>query len=204
MAVTFQLYNDGACIRIEQHLPNNVLKVLMLAKDQVRTIDIIKGNIVRIDIGEGPLKNIFLNQQDVTLPATADAEELRAAINGMMNSEVHDLTLAKETTQQSVLEQIQTVAGILQTIKDKETDFSQIEPSRVDESNPNMVFRGWHKGFGVPDVNEWAIERVTRVNDEEIHEWAFGHKKQIYKWTDRTTLQFAPWDHDLPIQAPLP
>jgi hypothetical protein len=202
--MSFQLYNDGACIRIEQTLANNELKVLMLAKDQVKTIDVIKGNIIRIDIGEGPLKNIFINKDDVTFPNAIDAEELRTMINAMMNSEVHDLTLAKEVTQQSVLTQIQTIAGLLGAIKDKETDFSQSDPSRTDESNPNMVYRGWHKAFGDPDALEWAIERITRANDEEIHEWAFGHKKQIYKWSDRATANYAPWDHDLPVPAPLP
>jgi hypothetical protein len=202
--MSFQLYNDGACIRIEQTLPNNVLKVLMLAKDQVRTIDIIKGSIIRIDIGEGPLKNIFINHQDVTFPIALDAEELRTMINGMMNSDIHDSSDAKEVTQLSVLTKLGDIATLLATIKDKETDFSQFEPTRVDESNPNMVYRGWHKAFGVPDENEWAIERITRVNDEEIHEWAFGTKKQIYKWNDRATHPYAPWDHDLPIPAPLP
>jgi hypothetical protein len=202
--MSFQLYNDGASIRIEQTLASGEIKVLALAKDQIKTIDVIKGNIIRIDIGEGPLKNIFLKQSDVTFPASVDAEELRTLINAMMNSEVHDLTLAKEATQQTVLTQIQTIAGYLATIKDKETDFSQFEPSRTDESNPNLVYRGWHKAFGDPDALEWAIERITRVNDEEIHEWAFGHKKQIYKWNDRTTVNYAPWDHDLPVPAPLP
>jgi hypothetical protein len=202
--MSFQLYNDGACIRIEQTLANNELKVLMLAKDQVKTIDVIKGNIIRIDIGEGPLKNIFINKDDVTFPNAIDAEELRTMINAMMNSEVHDLTLAKEATQQTVLTQIQTIAGYLATIKDKETDFSQSDPSRTDESNPNMVYRGWHSGFGFVDVAEWAIERVRRIDDEEICEWAFGYKKQIYVWNDRATLLYQPWNHDLPVPAPLP
>ena len=53
----FQLFNDGAVIRIE-----NGTKTLLVTKEQVKTIDTIQNNIVRIDIGEGPLKNIFINK----------------------------------------------------------------------------------------------------------------------------------------------
>jgi hypothetical protein len=202
--MSFQLYNDGACIRIEQTLANNEVNVLMLAKDQVRTIDIIKGNVIRIDIGEGPLKNIFIKHSDVTFPVSVDAQELRTMINGMMNSEVHDLSLAKEATQQGILTQLQAIVAVIATIKDRELDFSLSTPSRIDESNPNMVYRGWHARFGMVDSAEWAIERVTRVNDVEIHEWAFGHKKQIYVWNNRESINYLPYDHELPVEGPLP
>lgn len=195
----FKLINDGASIRIE-----NGSKILFVTKDQVKTIDTIQNNIVRIDIGEGPLKNIFINYQDVETPVVASANELRDLINQMLLSGNYDGSDAKEATQLTILNQIQTISGILATIKDRETDLLQTEPSRVDESNPNMIYRGWHAAFGVPDVNEWAIERITMVNDEEIHEWAFGTKRQIYAWNNRAGLQYQPWTHELPIPAPLP
>ena len=193
----FKLINDGASIRIE-----NGAKILFVTKDQVKTIDTIQNNIVRIDIGEGPLKNIFINYQDVEQPVVASANELRDLINQMLLTENYAGGDAKEVTQLSILNQIQSIATSLATIKDKEIDFSQFEPTRVDESNPNLVYRGWHARFGEPDVAEWAIERITRVNDEEIHEWAFGHKKQIYIWNDRLSLSYLPWDHDLAVPLP--
>jgi hypothetical protein len=205
MAVTFQVYSEGATIRIEQSGDNGeILRSLVIAKDQVKTVDIIKDFIVRIDIGEGPLKNIFVDYRLVTYPVADSVVDLKTMIANMLTSEINDGDAPSELTQQNILYKVQDIAQMLTTIKDKETDFSQFEPSRVDESNPNMVYRGWHKDFGVPDAAEWAIERITRVNDEEIHEWAFGHKKQIYKWTERATQQYAPWDHDLPVPAPLP
>ena len=69
MAVTFQVYSEGGCIRIEQFGDNNEsIRSLVIAKDQVKTIDIIKDFIIRIDIGEGPLKNIFVDYRAVTYP----------------------------------------------------------------------------------------------------------------------------------------
>lgn len=197
--MAFQLINDGAVIRIE-----NGLKILLVAKDQVRTIDTIRDNIVRIDIGEGPLKNIFINYQDVQSPAVGSASELRDLIKQWMLSDAYDGGDAKEVTQMSILTKLGDIATILASIKERETDITQLVPSRVDESNPYTIYNGWHAKFGIPDQHEWAIERITKVGDEIIHEWAFGHKKQIYKWIDRETLNYAPYDHELPVPAPLP
>jgi hypothetical protein len=194
-----QITNDGAVIRIEKDG-----KILLVAKDQVKTIDTVHDNVVRIDIGEGPLKNVFLNYLEISEPATSSADELRDAIKSMMMSDQYDGGDAKETTQISILTRLGDIATILATIKERETDITQLEPSRVDESNPYTIYNGWHARFGVPDQNEWAIERITRVGDEIIHEWAFGHKKQIYQWIQRETLNYAPYDHELPVPAPLP
>jgi hypothetical protein len=196
--MSFQLFNDGACIRIEQ-IVNGQTKTLMVAKDQVKTIDIIKDNIIRIDIGEGPLKNIFINFQDVTLPVAPDAVALRTAINEMMKSDIYEGGDARENTQLSVLTKLGDIATILASIKERETDISQLEPSRIDESNPNMVYRGWHSQYGFVDIEEWAIERVRRVDDEVISEWAAGSKNQVNSWLNRADLQYYPYNHELPM-----
>lgn len=197
--MAFQLINDGAVIRIE-----NGSKILLVSKEQVRTIDTIKDNVVRIDIGEGPLKNIFVNYQDVQSPVVGSANELRDLIKQWMLSDNYDGGDAKETTQLSILNQLLSMTQVLQAIKTQEVDPTKSEPSRIDESNPYMVYRGWHKAFGVPDAPEWAIERIRREGDEYIHEWAFATKKQMYTWTDRLQHQYFPYDHDLPVQAPMP
>lgn len=195
----FQLFNDGAVVRIE-----NGSKILLLSKEQVRTIDTIKDNIVRIDIGEGPLRNIFVNYQDVQSPVVGSANELRDLIKQWMLSDNYDGSDAKEATQVSILTQLLSMTQVLQAIKAQEVDIAKSEPSRMDESNPYIIYRGWHKAFGVPDAPEWAIERIRREGDEFIHEWAFATKKQNFTWTDRLQHPYFPYDHDLPVQAPLP
>lgn len=191
-----QISNDGAVIRIEKNG-----KILLVAKDQVKTIDIVHTNIVRIDIGEGPLKNIFLNYQEVGSPVVASASELRDTINAMMLTDVYLGGDAKEVTQVSILNQVSQLTNVLVAMNLRQLDPTKAEPSRIDESNPNMIYRGWHARFGVPDEHEWAIERVKQVNDEIISEWAFGTKKLIYQWSQRETLNYVPYDHDLPVEA---
>jgi len=194
-----QISNDGAVIRIEKNG-----KILLVAKDQVKTIDIVHQNIVRIDIGEGPLKNIFLNYQEVASPVVASANELRDTIKAMMLTDAYLGGDAKEVTQVSILNQLGQLTNVLIQMNLRELDATKAEPSRTDESNPNMIYRGWHARFGVPEEHEWAIERVRQVNDEIIHEWAFGTKKLIYQWSQRETFNYVPYDHDLPVESPLP
>jgi hypothetical protein len=197
--MAFQIINDGACIRIE-----NGLKTLLVAKDQVKTIDTVQTNIVRIDIGEGPLKNIFINYQDVESPVVASSTELRDLIKQMMLSDNYNGGDATEQGQVNILSKLSDISLLIQAIKQKEVDLTQTEPSRIDESNPYMIYKGWHKLFGDEQANEWAIQRVRRENDQIIYEWAFGTQRQIYKWWDRADHVYAPYDHDLPMELPVP
>lgn len=194
-----QIINDGAVIRIEKGG-----KILLVAKDQVKTIDTVHQNIVRIDIGEGPLKNIFLNYQDVGTPAVGSANELRDVIKAMMLTDAYLGGDAKEVTQVAILNQVSQLTNVLVAMNLRDLDLTKEEPSRVDESNPNTVYRGWHARFGVPEQSEWAIERVRQVNDEIISEWAYGTKKAIYPWSQRETFNYVPYDHNLPVESPLP
>ena len=97
--MAFQIFNDGACIRIE-----NGTKTLLVTKEQVKTIDTVQNNIVRIDIGEGALKNIFINYQDVTSPVVNSGNELREVINSMLLSDQYDGGDATESTQLTILQ----------------------------------------------------------------------------------------------------
>lgn len=182
-----QLFNDGAVIRVEKNG-----KTLLVAKDQVKTIDIVHGTIVRIDIGEGALRNIFLNYQEVTTPSVGSANELRDAVKEMMLSDDYDGGDAKEATQVSILNQLAGIASILQGIREGEEDFSKSDPTLTDESNPNTVYKGWHGFNGSTSNYEWAILRIRKVDDLIIYEWADGVKAKTQKWDDRESLGYAP------------
>jgi hypothetical protein len=195
----FQIFNDGACIRIE-----NGTKTLLVTKEQVKTIDTIQNNVVRIDIGEGPLKNIFIDYQQVEVPVVASANALRDIIKGMLLSDQYAGGDATEVGQVNILNKLTEISATLQTIKLSEVDLSKMEPSVIDESNPNMIYRGWHKGAGNPSGNEWAIQRIRRENDVNYYEWAWGAQNQIHVWNDRTQQYFLPFDYTGVVGLPLP
>ena len=83
-----QVINDNSCIRII----NDGVHLLVI-KTKIRAIDTVKNELVRIDIGEGALRHIYINYADVTLPAgLADAAALRDSIKNMVDPPAIDLT----------------------------------------------------------------------------------------------------------------
>jgi hypothetical protein len=79
--MTVQILNYGACIRL---VTDN--SVLMLAKSQIVNIEVIRDDTVKINIGEGPLKEILIKLVEVTQPAgLLDVAALRDAITHMLD-----------------------------------------------------------------------------------------------------------------------
>jgi hypothetical protein len=81
-----QIINDNSCIRII-----NGDTPLIINKSQVKTIDVVKNQTIRIDIGAGALRNIYIKYADVTLPAgLPDVDSLRDAIKAMLDTAQND------------------------------------------------------------------------------------------------------------------
>src|SRR5688500_8265241 len=93
-----------------------------LMKSQIIEISVIKNNIVKIDIGQGALHNIFIPYAEVTFPVTANPAALRDAISALLNP-VADAGgggtdgLATEAKQDSELAKLDTLKGSIDTLK---------------------------------------------------------------------------------------
>lgn len=185
-----QIFNSGASIRIEKGS-----KVLLLSKEQVKTIDTVQNNILRIDIGEGPLNNIFIDYNDVLTPTVNSANELRDSINSMLLSDNYNGGDATEQTQLAILTEIQTLttASTAHFEKLAKPDFTRLEPIFVDESNPNMIFKGWSKTYSDEGIAAWAIQRIQKVQDVLVYEWANGNQNFTHVWNDRTSLSYGAY-----------
>ena len=184
----FQIFNDGAVIRIE-----NGAKILMVSKEQIRTIDIIKSDIVRIDIGEGPLKNIYLNYREVTFPTVNSAGQLRDHIKSLMISDINDGDYPSEETLQEIAGRLGDLALQLKEIKQQGEDITKVEPVFVDESYPNVIYKGWSKSLADATMPIWAIQKISRINDIVTHEWADGNQFYDNTWDNRLQLAYAPY-----------
>ena len=80
-----RIINDGSCISILIDT-NSIL----LNKSQIRMVEVVKNDTVRIDVGGGALKHIHIKYADVTEPlAIRDVNMLRDAIKAML-----DITVA--------------------------------------------------------------------------------------------------------------
>jgi len=58
--------------------------VLLLNKPQISIVEVIKGDTVRIEMGSGATKNLFIKATDVVVPVVANANDLRDAIEAML------------------------------------------------------------------------------------------------------------------------
>lgn len=120
MATT--ITNNGASIKID-----NGVTIRNLMKNQIIEVSVIKTNTIKIDKGEGALNNVFINYADVTAPVTANAGELRDAINDMMANSVNsngaggateakqDIQIAKQDIQTTKLTSLDTTTSSIST-----------------------------------------------------------------------------------------
>ena len=105
--MAIQIFNDGASIRIV-----NTASVLLINKSHIKTIDTVRDNTIRLDIGSGALRNVFIKFQEVTVPAALpDVYALRDAINAMLQTT--GTGLATEAKQDI---QIELLSGILSAL----------------------------------------------------------------------------------------
>jgi hypothetical protein len=181
------IYDSGACIKIV--LNGNSFYI---NKAQIKTIDIIRNDSIRIDIGEGALKNVYVKLADVQYPQDmANAAAIRDYIVGLMvqNALVKDPIFAEFFTK--LIEQIKSVFSYTQS--------GGRIPLREDESQPYIIY----KGYAAPNANTtdavWAIQKITRINDEIIYEWADGNDFYDNVWDNRFVVQYFPSGFIVPV-----
>ncbi|HRI22594.1 MAG TPA: hypothetical protein PLA68_16655 [Panacibacter sp.] len=188
--MAIEIINDGASLRIV-----NKGSAILVNKLQIKTIETIRNDVVRLDIGEGALKNIYIRFADVTTPAgLVDAGQLRDAINAMLLSNVAGgATEIKQDTEINILN------GILGALTDMKVILNNggggggiKQPIRIDESTPNVVYNGFAVTGSLTVDAVWAIQRVTREKDIIIYEWADGNELYDNVWDDRYNLAYAP------------
>lgn len=186
-----QVYND---------VSSNVIQIirdsskLIVHKCQIRTIDTLQGDTVRIDIGEGALHHVYVKYSEVTEPATADVNALRDAIKAMLMQEVTikgggagggDASASYQLEQLEVMNDMVTLLNGIKNIS------LWSSPSRIDESVPNIVYYGYADPGVKPEARMWAIRRVVREGDLFSYEWANGEQSFINSWDSRYSLTYA-------------
>ncbi len=192
-----EIFNDGASLRIVSG-GNTIL----VSKIQIKTIETIRNDVVRLDIGEGALKNIYIKLAEVVTPAgLGDAGQLRDAINTMLLSNVAGgATEIKQDTQTGILNGILAALNDLKIIMNAGGGGNGIkQPIRIDESTPNIVYNGFAVIGAATNAAVWAIQRVTRNADIIVYEWADGDELFDNIWDNRYGLLYASADAVLPV-----
>ena len=187
--MAIQIFNDGASIRIV-----NAASVLLINKSHIKTIDTVRDNTIRLDIGSGALKNVFIKFQEVTIPAALpDVYALRDAINTMLQTTGSGLaTEAKQDIQ------IELLSGILSALTEIKIAISNLKCGcsgqmiRIDESNPLVTYVGYANMGSLTGDAVWQIQRTRRfvTNDIVVVEWADGNQLFDNIWDQRLELNY--------------
>ena len=183
------IYNDGACIRI---LVNK--NTFEINKCQIKTIDTMRNDVVRLDIGEGALKNIYIRLADITFPQVfTNVEELRDYIKSLMTLD----GFSTESKQDITILELQQIKLVLQNIKlafqeNTGASVSAKLPLREDESQPNIVYKGYAAAKVETTEAKWAIQKISRIDNQIIYEWADGDENFDNVWENRLTLLYFP------------
>jgi hypothetical protein len=174
MTPSTQIINDGASLKIiSAGASRNILK------QQIRELSIVNDTLLKIDIGQGPLNNIFLEYGEVSDPATPNPDALLEAVNAMLVSSASGN--ATEANQQREISELQNI----------KTNQLFTEPQLCDESNPRVIYRGFAVPGSATDVAVWAVQKILNNGGVITYQWAAGNKNFDKKWTERKTLIYS-------------
>ncbi len=164
----------------------------LILKSQIRDVNVLRDTIIKIDIGQGALNNVYVDQVDVTNPASASVDDLRDQIIAMLNGNSAGLaTEVKQDNEIATIQDLKTQVADLQTKVGSVDSKLFFEPVIVDESNANVIY----KGYAVPGAKTsdpvWAIERITSQKGVMSYKWAAGTKSFDKVWDNRAALIYS-------------
>lgn len=176
------IQENGACIRIViDGKPRNIQKTA------IKEIDVIKNTIVKLDIGEGALHNVFINHPEVVEPVTSDAAALREALIAMLPTIASGAGSATEAKQDQEIALLNTMTGFLASIEDKTLE----EPLLTDHSGAGIIYKGFAIPGSLPTEAKWAIQRIRHEADVDVITWSGGVKTLNKIWDDRESLIYS-------------
>ena len=177
-AVATQIINNGASLKIiSADGTRNILK------QEIVEISIIKDTLIKIDIGQGALNNVFINYPDVSSPQTQSPDALADAINAMLQSSLNlPPGIATEANQQSEISKLDSIriSMLLQA------------PQISDETNPKTIYKGFAMPGALTSAAVWAIQKITNNKGIYTYLWAGGNQNFDKVWDNRTTLIYPP------------
>ena len=185
------IYNDGACIKIVSN--GNIIQV---NKSQIKTIDTVRNDMVRLDIGEGALKNIYIRLSEVAYPTgLSNVIDLRNYIKGLMIQN----GFATEAKQDNAIAELKLIKDVLSSIKlvlqtTSNTANNAITklPLREDDTDPSILYKGFAQPNAATNQSSWAIQKISRIEKQIIYEWADGNELYDNVWVARYDLKYYP------------
>jgi hypothetical protein len=170
--MSVQIYSYGGCIRLVTDS-----SVLLLAKTQVKSVEAVRDDSVKISLGEGPLNEIIIKLSDVTIPSSlVDIAALRDAIAHMLDHAnlYEDEALLKLQAQIDQLIEIKQLFNLWQGSLQIDLNFQQLQVNalvainnRLLESKENderLISQGLNQVNSLVAINSHILE--LKANEE--------------------------------------
>lgn len=188
--MAIEIINDGASLRIV-----NKGSIILINKLHIKSIETVRNDVVRLDIGDGTLKNVYIKFAEVAAPAgLTNAAQLRDAINAMLKTDGSGLATAElQQSGNTTLESILKVLGEIKIILSNLKCGGNCQEVRIDDSNPLSIYYGVAAAGSGTGQPVWSIRRESRKkeNDIVIVEWADGNELFDNVWDQRLDLFYS-------------
>lgn len=166
--------DSGASLKITENG-----KSRFILKRHIREVYIIDPSVVKLDIGEDGLRNIYLKHTEVRSPQTQSAEELRDALHEMLKEENECIN--------QINQQISQIAISVDAINSE----IFIQASIVEQINQGQTYYGYALPGSATSEPVWAIQRTTEDKGVSTYQWADGNKNFDNVWDNRANLQYS-------------
>ncbi len=150
-------------------------------------MEIVRDTIIKLDIGQGALNNIFVDQATVTAPTSISVEDLRDQIMAFIQTSTSIAGFATEVNQNKELETLKSLQTTINALNEK----MFIDPILIDEGNPNVIYNGYALPGAKGAEAVWAIQKVTKVKGVLTYQWSAGNKTFDKIWNNRTALIYS-------------
>lgn len=175
-----QIIDDGASLKI---VTNGVPKFVL--KSNVVTVETLFNGKIKIDIGKDPLHNVYVDQATVDVPVNVSPDDLRDKIEAMLepvSMAGTTATAANQLIQTTELQNIKNSVNSVNTVLAVMNDNMVLEPKLVDETEGNVIYKGYAVPGTAANTSVWAIQRVTNDNGNLTYHWASGNKNFDKRW----------------------
>lgn len=186
--MAIEIINYGGSLKI---VTDESLRLLL--KNQIREVEVVRDNILKIDIGQGALYNVFIDQSEVTSPVTESVEELRDIIIDMIQPASSE-GMATERTQSEGNQKMDALKHTVEELSGKVGSLGEkffYEPKLVDETNANAVYKGYAVPGAKPSEAVWAVLKITNSKGVLSYHWAGGNKNFDKVWDNRKVLTYS-------------
>ncbi len=188
-----RIFDEQRCLRI---VCDDV--AMLLNKQQIRVIDTPNKEQVRIDIGEGPLRHIFIRASEVSVPSDAgSADDLRDILAGWWQQDYsREITYGNQVDQ---LKDLNAMVLLLTDIKDilgknnGTAPASNVLDRALITDNyvaAGIIYFGYSEMTSSVQEATWAIKKTITTNGKTVELWAGGNQYLTHVWNNRVGLTY--------------